>query len=67
MDGMGVKPRSYPPLVDRIDFNGLTTEMDRAADILKAFVADLPTHQAFIDAHCPAPPVELPAARAVPA
>lgn len=67
MDGMGVRPRSYPPLVDRIDFAGLTDEMDRAANILNAFVADLPTHQAFIDTHCQAPSVDLPAPFAVPA
>jgi tryptophan halogenase len=59
MDGMGVRPRSYPPLVDRIDFTGLTAEMDRAADILNAFVKDLPSHQQFLQDNCPAPPVDL--------
>ncbi len=59
MDGMGVTPRSYPPLVDRIDFTGLTAEMDRAADILNAFVKDLPSHQQFLQDNCPAPPVDL--------
>ncbi|WP_395942536.1 tryptophan halogenase family protein [Brevundimonas sp.] len=67
MDGMGVKPRSYPPLVDRIDFTGLTREMDRAADILRAFVGDLPTHQDFLDANCPAPTVDLPIPQPLPA
>ncbi len=60
MDGLGVKPRSYNPLVERIDFAGMTQDMDHAADTLRRFVADLPTHQAFLSTHCPAPKVDLP-------
>ena len=60
LDGMGVRPRGYNPLVDRIDFAGMTEEMDRAADILDRFVRDLPTHGDFLAAHCPAPAVDLP-------
>ena len=62
LDGMGVRPRSYNPLVERIDFTGMPTEMDHAATILERFVTGLPTHQDFIRDHCAAPsPEAIPA------
>ena len=54
LNGMGVRPRSYNPLVERIDFTGMPTEMDQAATILERFVTSLPTHQDFIRDHCAA-------------
>lgn len=62
LNGMGVRPRSYNPLVERIDFTGMPTEMDQAATILERFVTGLPTHQDFIRDHCAAPsPEAIPA------
>ncbi|NYT40289.1 tryptophan 7-halogenase [Sphingomonas sp. R-74633] len=58
-DGMGVRPRGYHPLVDRIDEVALWAGMDKARDQLAAMVQQLPTHQQFIDAHCRADKVDL--------
>ena len=55
MDGMGVMPRSWHPLVERINFAGLAQRMDQAADLLARVVADQPTHADFIRSHCAAP------------
>ena len=60
LDGMGVTPRTYNPMVERIDFAGMTQEMDHAAALLDRFVRDLPGHGEFLAANCPAPSVDLP-------
>lgn len=60
-EGMGVRPQGYHPLTDRIDAPALRAGMDNARGQLDAFVARLPTHQQFLDAHCAAPRPELPA------
>ncbi len=54
MEGMGVHPRGYHPLVDRIPFDGLPGQLDHAAELLKRVVDDLPTHAGFIAQHCAA-------------
>lgn len=59
MEGMGVRPRSWHPLIDRMPFDSVPGQLDQAAAVLRQAVLGLPTHQAFLDAHCPAPPVEL--------
>lgn len=59
LEGMGVRPRTYHPLVDRIDEDWMLPAIDRAREGLRAVVATLPTHQAFIDAHCRAEAVDL--------
>ncbi|KQW82405.1 tryptophan halogenase family protein [Brevundimonas sp. Root1279] len=62
MDGMGVVPRTWHPLVERIPFEGVPAELDKAADLVRRAAEDQPMLQAFLDAHCAAPPVELPIA-----
>jgi len=59
MEGMGVHPRSYHPIVDRIPFAAVPGEIDRMKGVLAAAVAELPTHGDFLEAHCPAPSVAL--------
>ncbi|MFJ6025788.1 tryptophan halogenase family protein [Brevundimonas sp. NPDC092305] len=59
MEGMGVRPRTWHPLTDRIPFDAVPGELDQMAAVLRHAVAGLPTHQQFIDAHCSAPKVEL--------
>lgn len=59
LDGMGIRPRTYHPLVDRIDETALFAGMDKAREQLAAMVRQLPTHQQFIDAHCRADKVDL--------
>jgi tryptophan halogenase len=59
MEGMGVHPRTYHPMVDRIPFDGVCAELDHAAELLKRVVSDLPSQQQFIDQHCAAQPPEL--------
>lgn len=54
MEGMGVRPHGYHPLVDRIPFAGVPDQLDHAADLLKRVVADLPSHGRFIAEHCAA-------------
>ena len=60
MEGMGVRPRTWHPMIDRIAYDSVPGQLDQAAAVLRHAVAGLPTHQAFLEAHCPAPPVELP-------
>ncbi|NWO96268.1 tryptophan halogenase, partial [Escherichia coli] len=52
-------PRTYHPLVDRIDEAMLYAGLDRAREQLAGFVGQLPTQQQFIDAHCRAERVDL--------
>jgi tryptophan halogenase len=59
LEGMGIRPASYHPLVDRIDETWLFEAMDKVRDQLAQVVDTLPTHQQFIDAHCRAEAVDL--------
>ena len=59
LEGMGIHPATYHPLVDRIDEAWLFEGMDTVRAQLRQVVATLPTHQEFIDAHCRADAVDL--------
>jgi tryptophan halogenase len=59
MEGMGVRPRAWHPLVDRIPFDGVCAQLDHAAELLNRVVADLPTHAQFIARHCAARSPEM--------
>jgi tryptophan 7-halogenase len=59
LEGMGIHPATYHPLVDRIDEAWLFEGMDKVRAQLRQVVATLPTHQEFIDAHCRADAVDL--------
>ena len=56
LEGMGLRPGTYHPLVDRIDEPLLFRGLDQAREELRGLVRTLPTHQDFIDAHCRADP-----------
>jgi tryptophan halogenase len=60
LDGMGVVPRSYHPLADRLPFDRVPGELDRAALGLGEAVRALPTHGEFLRDHCAAPMPEKP-------
>ena len=59
LDGMGVVPGTWHPLVDRIDYASMLDAMEARRRLLTELVPRLPTHQQFIDAHCRADSVEL--------
>jgi tryptophan halogenase len=54
LEGMGVRPAGYHPLVDRIPFDGMLENLDRAVDMLNLAVDGVPSHQDFIRQHCAA-------------
>lgn len=54
MDGMGVKPRRYNLLVDRVSEADLRATLKAVREQLPAFVATLPSHGEFLRANCPA-------------
>jgi len=58
MEGMGIRPRSYHPIVDRIPFAAVPGEIDRMKGVLATAVAALPSHGDFLKTHCPAPQME---------
>jgi tryptophan halogenase len=62
MEGMGVRPRRYQPLVDTIPYEVISQTLDQSAPMLAAQVAGLPSHGEFLAKHCPAPPPEAPVA-----
>ncbi|PAX07694.1 tryptophan halogenase family protein [Sphingomonas lenta] len=55
MDGMGVRPRTHHPTLDRLPAPDLPGELDRAADSLARAVGQLPPHGRFIAENCAAP------------
>jgi len=59
LEGMGIRPPTYHPLVDRIDEAWLYEGMEKVRAQLGQVVATLPTHQEFIDAHCRAEAVDI--------
>ncbi|RAK50834.1 tryptophan halogenase family protein [Phenylobacterium deserti] len=56
LDGMGVTPKRYDQLVDRMPFEVIRRTLDEAGPRLAAFVDTLPTHDEFLREHCPAEP-----------
>ena len=58
MEGMGIRPQRYQQLVDRVPLSVIMNLMDKSAPMLADFVATLPSHQEFLDTHCPAAPLK---------
>ena len=58
LEGMGVKPRAYHPLTDRIDFTDMPRYLDQGAAAIRHAVLGLPTHGDFLRDHCTAPSPE---------
>ena len=58
MEGMGIRPQRYQQLVDRVPLSVIMNLMDKSAPMLADFVATLPSHQEFLNAHCPAGPLK---------
>ncbi|MCM8731722.1 tryptophan halogenase family protein [Hephaestia sp. GCM10023244] len=55
MDGLGVRPRTHHPAIDRAGPGDVPRELGAMADALAGFVATLPAHEEFLARHCPAP------------
>lgn len=58
MLGQGINPRSYDALVDRVPESTLIHNMRLLKDAVAKTAAALPTHQSYLDSHCPAHPLE---------
>lgn len=58
LEGMGVKPRAYHPLTDRIDYTDMPRYLDQGAAAIRHAVQGLPTHGDFLRDHCTAPSPE---------
>ncbi len=57
MLGQRVEPRAYHPLVDQVAPEDIYRFLDGVARTIEHCVDIMPTHQAFIERHCAAPPV----------
>lgn len=55
LDGMGVRPTGYDPLVDLSRYEEVTAMMSRALDAMQKTADALPDHGRFIEMHCAAP------------
>ena len=55
MEGMGVRPRSHHPAIDRLASGDVERELGAMAQALAGFVETLPAHEAFLARHCPPP------------
>ncbi|WP_312688736.1 tryptophan halogenase family protein [Brevundimonas nasdae] len=58
LEGMGVRPRVYHPLTDRVPFEGVPHHLDQAASAVVRAIQALPTHGDFLRDHCTAPSPE---------
>jgi tryptophan 7-halogenase len=56
MLGQRITPRTYHPAVDWVRDEDLYQYVDHVERVVASCVAAMPTHQAFIDRHCKAPP-----------
>ena len=56
MLGQRIVPRGHHPIVDRMPDDDLVAFVERERQSIADAVATMPTHQAFIDRHCKAPP-----------
>ena len=52
LDGMGVLPESYDPLLDSISFEEISRLLTQIPSSIDKTVANLPTHQNFIEQVC---------------
>ncbi|MDG2520771.1 tryptophan 7-halogenase [Caulobacter segnis] len=59
MEGMGVHPKRYHPLVDRLPYSVIENTLDQAGPRMAQFVSTLPTHDEFLAKVCPAPKLDL--------
>lgn len=57
MMGQGVMPGAFDPVAAAHDPEAIRERMERFRDAVAHAAAEMPTHQAFIDSHCKAPPV----------
>jgi len=57
MLGQRIAPRAYHPLVDQVPADDIYRFLDGVAQTIERCVDAMPTHQAFIERHCAAPPV----------
>lgn len=58
LEGMGVHPRGYHPLIDRIDFTDMPRYLDQSAAVIRNAVQGVTTHEEFLKTHCTAPSPE---------
>ncbi|GAB3102609.1 tryptophan halogenase family protein [Lysobacter terrae] len=61
MLGQGIVPRSYHPIVDEMPESELVQFVDRVRQVVANCVDAMPSHQEFIDGHCKAPALVIPA------
>lgn len=54
LEGMGVRPRGYDPLVDHSDVIDINRRMDMAIQVMRIAVNSLPSHERYIELNCPA-------------
>ena len=57
MVGQGIRPRSYHPMVDSTPQAAVAAMMDNVKTVVQQVVLGMPSHQAYIDSHCKAPPL----------
>jgi tryptophan halogenase len=54
MNGQGLQPKAYDPLVDLFTEEELTQKMKNVADVVRKSADYMPSHQAYIEQHCKA-------------
>jgi len=52
-------PRKYHPIVDRMSDQDLYEFVGKVEQVIKSCVDVMPSHQAFIDKWCKAPPIAM--------
>ncbi len=57
MMGQGIRPRSYHPMVDSTPQAAVAAMLDNVKTVVQQVVLGMPSHQAYIDGHCKAPPL----------
>ena len=56
MLGQRIVPRGYHPIVDQMPEAALAEFVERVRQVVANCVEAMPSHQAFVDQHCKAPP-----------
>jgi tryptophan halogenase len=57
MLGQGIEPQRHDPLADVVDPQLLAQRLTRMRQVVRAGAETMPSHQAFLDANCKAPPL----------